>query len=254
MLLLVYAVAGIRWYFALILLGSTAIVLAAVVVSSRPRRVGPALACAALLFGFTQFIPAGAGLDLPPWAQVALRPTAPLVESKSKAWSPLASMPSATAAELDKTFPGETDIRIVRTHAPWSSDPGDAGEAVHPESAGERIVAGSLVMLLPRFVVGRFNWIVMRGGRGLWVFADVDTMLFDAVLCGALLLAWQQFRNGGLPHPIFLHVAITLLLLSGPLVYTAVNFGTLLRQRGMIYLCFVMLPLTIGRATPREPS
>ena len=69
------------------------------------------------------------------------------------------------------------------------------------------------------------------------------------MLCGALLLAWQELRSGGLLHPLFWHVAITTLLLAGPFVYTAINFGTLLRQRGMIYVCFVLLPLTIGRPT-----
>ena len=83
------------------------------------------------------------------------------------------------------------------------------------------------------------------------MFADLDTVLFDVVLCGALLLAWQQFRSGGMPHPIFWHVALTLLLLTGPLVYTTLNFGTLLRQRGMVYLCFVMLPIAIGRHMSR---
>jgi hypothetical protein len=237
----------------LILLGSSTIVTAAVA-WSRPRRLSVAVACVALIAAFAQVIPASAGPDLPPWAQVTLRPTARLGPSKSQAWTPVASMAlgGAPAAALYENQLGETDIRIRRRNQTGSSTDHGGPASVPPETTAERLLAGSVAMLLPRWLSARFHWIVMGGGRGLWAFADLDKILFDATLCAALVLAWRQFRNGGVPHAVFWHVTITTLFLAGPLVYTAANFGTLLRQRAMLCACVILLPLTISWPAERD--
>ena len=255
-----YAIAGIRWYFALMLLASSSIVMALVVYQAKARRLRVVATGAALMVALAEMMSFGAGPDLPIWAQKIVRPFARPFASKTKGQNIVESMDRARQSLY--RYNGATDIRIVRRSRSvpaLKAAPGSAAtlgdvpsqqvrfEIVPPTAAIDRMFAGTVAMLVPRWVATRLRWIDMGGGRGLWALADLDTMLFDATLCGALVLAWRQLRSGGVPHALFWHVMLTALVMAGPLVYTALNFGTLFRQRAMIDVCFVLLPLTIGR-------
>jgi hypothetical protein len=245
---LLYALAGIRWYVALMLLLSSVAVAAWLVYRSTGRRAMLAVSGIVLVVALAQMFTVGAGPYLPRWAEPLQRPTASRIVA-------LPSAPTAVVATMESArkdvliLKGGTDILIVRHRRSGLPADDERPEAVRPETTAERIFAGSVAMVVPRWLASRFQWIKMGGGRGLWIFAETDTIVFDATCAVAFLLVWRRLRRGGVPHPLFWHVAMTTVLLTAPLVYTAANFGTLFRQRAMVTVCAVLLPLAIGRAS-----
>ena len=74
MMCLIYAISGIRWYFALILLGASSIVVALVAYQATARWLIPAASGVMLLAALTEIVPFGAGPYLPVWALAVIRP------------------------------------------------------------------------------------------------------------------------------------------------------------------------------------
>ena len=51
-----------------------------------------------------------------------------------------------------------------------------------PESTDGRLVSGFAALLLPHGLANKLGLISVGGGRGLWWFADLDTVLFDGLV------------------------------------------------------------------------
>ena len=81
------------------------------------------------------------------------------------------------------------------------------------------------------------------GGRGLWVFAELDTIAFDAVLIFAIVYIVRGRRR---ITPLFVLVLLVFVASAGPMVYTVANFGTLFRLREMLYFLAAILPVTLA--------
>lgn len=83
----------------------------------------------------------------------------------------------------------------------------------------------------------------MRGGQGLWLFVEVDTIIFDIVLGFALFSIGAAVRRRTLVTPLFWMMLFVTGAIGLALVYTVSNFGTLFRHRDMILVGLVLLPL-----------
>ncbi len=109
-------------------------------------------------------------------------------------------------------------------------------------------------MFIPRVLAQAAGIVRIGGGRGFWLFADLDTLVFDFVVLFALAFSVRAIvRRERRVTPLFLLVLLIFAGLTGPMIYAVANFGTLFRLREMIYVFAAVLPLTLDLRTP-EPA
>jgi len=93
----------------------------------------------------------------------------------------------------------------------------------------------------------------MGGGKGFWLFADLDTITFDIVLVFTIVYCTRKaFLRRGRLNASFLQLMAIFVMIAVSLVYAISNFGTLFRHRQMIYLTLLLLPVAMVRDEPRE--
>lgn len=128
----------------------------------------------------------------------------------------------------------------------------DATAAIHlPSTPLARLLAGATVAVLPYGLGRRLGLVEMSGGRSFWWFADLDTLVFDLMLIVAGAVFLKYARRYWRSNPAFWLIMLLLALVSGPLLYTVSNFGTLFRLRAMIYLVSAFIPLALAPAFSR---
>lgn len=132
--------------------------------------------------------------------------------------------------------------KIVREEFPLSP----AGQ-----SRPVRLFAGAAALVIPTLLCERLGIFDVGGGRDLLWFADLDTLVFDAVLILALR-ALVAARATAWRNPLIWLVLLATLMIAAPLVYSVSNFGTLFRLREMIYLGVVLLPIAAGEYQPQR--
>ena len=225
---LTYALAGIRWYFA-IFASLASGVFALMVIAGARRKLPLLLASAAIVILLALSILIGGRDDLP--QRLSLRRPAP----------------AKALVAVQRSFaqvPGQTTIR-----------PGPAVAAVPPppseEKSLQRATAGAAATFLPNVVGEAMGLVRIGGGRGLWLLVDLDTLCFDAVLLFAIV---YSIRARGPVAPLFVMVALVFLMTAVPLLYVVNNFGTLFRLRQMLYLLAAILPVTRARAAEGAAS
>jgi len=114
-----------------------------------------------------------------------------------------------------------------------------------------KIAAGAAAMFVPRAIAQTVGLVRIGGGRGFWLFADLDTVVFDLVIFVALAYCARAIvRRERRVTPLFLLVLLLFAGLTAPMVYVVANFGTLFRLREMLYVFAALLPLTLGPRTP----
>ena len=113
------------------------------------------------------------------------------------------------------------------------------------------MISGIAAAFLPRMVGQALGLVSIGGGRGLWIFAELDTIAFDAVLLFTIVYI---ARTRPRLTPLFVLVLLVFLGNGGPMIYTVTNFGTLFRLREMLYFLAVLAPLTLGSGRRRESS
>ena len=109
-------------------------------------------------------------------------------------------------------------------------------------------------MILPRTVAQRLGILDVRGGRGLWIFVELDTVVFDVVCLFCLVTLAGAARRRELRAPVFWLVFVVTIVVGGLLAYTVSNFGTLFRHREMVLLGLLLLPLATLPATSEAPA
>jgi len=120
-----------------------------------------------------------------------------------------------------------------------------------PQSLVSKIAAGAAAMFVPRAVGQALGLVRIGGGRGFWLFADLDTVIFDLVVFFGLALCVRGIvRRERRVTPLFVLVLLVFAGLTGPMIYTVTNFGTLFRLREMVYVLAAVLPLTLDLRTP----
>ncbi|HEX9368805.1 MAG TPA: hypothetical protein VF921_19400 [Vicinamibacterales bacterium] len=238
---ILYALAGIRWYFAAMLLMGTAVMIGCLIVKGTSKRLKVVAWGALSVLILSQMIAFGAGPQLPPAVRAILRPRSLRVSSlRVVARAVLDSLEESRQVML--LYDAPTTIRIP-----------DRQEPARPATTGERFLAGSIAVFVPHWIMMKLKLLNIGGGRGLWMFADLDTVLFDVALVWALFVVWRSVRAGGRSHPLFWLVASVTVVMCLVLVYTAANFGTLFRQRAMVYVGFILLPLLVTTTSPDSP-
>lgn len=116
------------------------------------------------------------------------------------------------------------------------------------QSRMARLVSGAAAVFLPRVVGERLGLFHVGGGRGMFWFVELDTLVFDAVLIFAITALVLQFSSS-LRNPLAWFIVLLTLLAGIPLVYTITNFGTLFRLREMIFLGVLLAPLAAATST-----
>ena len=103
-------------------------------------------------------------------------------------------------------------------------------------------------MLIPHTLAQWLGMIDIGGGRGLWLFADLDTLVFDLVLLFTLVYCSATLRRKrARVTPLFVLLLLAFMVTAIPLAYSVSNFGTLFRLRQMLYALMALLPLALAK-------
>ena len=250
----IYAISGIRWYFGAILCLSTTVFFGVLVLQKRPGWRSFAAPILTLLLLVVSFRLGGDG-DIPRsirnltdpalvWAGASpLGRVLDYVVLRRRGYQTTAG---ATTIVVAPTTPAPTSAsRPAPAPAPTPSADAEAGQ-------GDGLIWPRLVALvLPKSVAASVG-VEMGGGRGLWAFADLDTLVFDLVVGGALLVSvWRLVSERRAPPPLLVALAVVLVTSAVLMLYIVNNFGTLFRLRAMLYLIALLMPLAfVGRVMP----
>jgi hypothetical protein len=281
-----FALSGIRWYFSVIAWGAAAFFLVLTTLQTH-RKAWAFVTSVMLLVLLAQSIRLGGGSDLPTTYKRLLNPMTALQ------WRPAASQEHlAYVRNGFDTTPGATSIGEGRAllhpaaapAVPRSTPPATAPPSSTPaappvaEAAGQpdiapvvpapaksntvlpttltaRVITGFAAMFLPRMLGESLGLIRVGGGRGLWVFAETDTLVFDLVLLYTIFYCARALRRGEARiTATFIFCLLVFVMTAGPMLYTVNNFGTLFRLRLMVYVAAAILPLTLRRSAGVSPA
>ena len=268
MVILTYAIGGIRWYFAAIVWAMSAIFFIQVALSARSRAF--ALLAGGLLFVLlSQAVRLGGDDDIPWQVRRILAPGAVMTlrlwnPSAAPTWQP-SSVPRLVVevrGGFDHT-PGATMILAGPALSPASSQEKKVAAVPSPSVASQppaflkvlaTLLTGFAAMFIPRFLAQAAGLIHIGGGRGFWVFVEADTLVVDAVVLFAVIYCWRALRSWARVTPLFILLALVFLATAGPMMYAVSNFGTLFRLRLMVYFIAALLPLTLAPRVEVDPQ
>jgi hypothetical protein len=190
-----------------------------------------------------------------PTAIVARKPAVPAAKTEpaAEARTPVKTLITEAAPEPARviaTWPAEP-VRNprIRIEIPEMARTGTAGIVAMPDSHAARFLAGAVAMIVPRTIAQRLGILDLRGGRGLWLFADFDTIVFDVVGLFFVVAMVGAIRRRERLDPTFWLILTVTVVIGGLLAYTVSNFGTLFRHREMVLLGLLLLPLAALPAT-----
>ena len=236
MLAAVYALAGIRWYFAAIVWAASAIFL--VLVSWPAGRRGWALAASALLFVLLGQCVRLGSLDMPRQVQRMLNPA-----------TAFQSEPAAAARLVGRARRGFDNTPAATTIA---AGPSVAHKPI-PETTADRLITGFSATFLPRFLGESLGLIRVGGGGAFWFFAEVDTIVFALLLFYVIIICTSPLQDSTAHGtPLFVMLILIFAITAGLMIYTVNNFGTLIRLRQMLYAVAVVTPVTLLKRSGAE--
>jgi len=214
MLVLTFALAGIRWYFAVILWAASFVFFLLVAFSA--RRKAWALVAGAILFVLlAQTARFGGASDVP-------KPVLRILDAR----------PAVS----------ETTRYVSRRRGKFEAQPGATTIVPAAPTVGSRMISGLAAAFVPRAIAQSLGLVRIGGGRSFWLFAELDTLAFDFALLFAIVHAARRRAH---LTPLFVLLVIIFVTMGVPLCYTVNNFGTLIRLRQMLYFLAAMLPLTL---------
>lgn len=243
MLVLTYAIAGIRWYFAAIVWAVCGIFFILVAIPLRPRSV--ALLSSAILFVLlAQAMLLGGDRDVPTRMRRLVDPR----PSTAVQWQPSYVNHYFRKSRVGfERMGGATTISagpVLAVISPAPAKEEDASQV--PPRLGPTLLLGFTAMFVPRFLAQAVGLIHIGGGRGFWFFAEIDTLVLDAAMLFAIVYCTRALRSGARVTPLFVLLVLVFLMTAVPMMYTVSNFGTLFRLRQMVYLIAAVLPLTLA--------
>jgi hypothetical protein len=248
MIVVIYAIGGMRWYFAAFFcaLWPVFIVLTMLPARSRSRAL---LAGAVMLVLLSQALRLGGSDDIP-WQVRRLLAPGPITSLRwwrgntpAPPWQP--SAVPGLAVEIRSGFEHTLGATMIAT-GPVLAPPQEKKAEPLPRTLAATLTSGFAAMFLPRFVAQSVGLIHIGGGRGFWFFAEVDTLVFDAVLLFVAVYCIRALRTYARVTPLFVLLVLLFLMTAGPMMYTVTNFGTLFRLRLMVYFIAAILPLTLA--------
>lgn len=276
----VYETAGTRWYFGLAVVGACGVFLFLTVATVRQRRLILTPTSTILFILLTRLFLAGSGKLVPPPLRLALsrpieRAPATVVVEKVPVAAPAPAPVSASGAKVppqDRSpivgseqgpkDPGTNVGNLASSLVTYTEEVrgnfarsgGGTEIKLSDSSIAVRWVAGLISIVVPHFIIEHLDFMHIGGGRGLFWFADADTIAFDIVVAGALLLILRRWKQVSLSNPLLWLVVLTAVFVAVPLLYAITNFGTLLRFRGMLYVPMAIAPLAAVIGSPAPPG
>jgi len=238
---LLHGISGIRWYFGMVILPVSALFLLLVVARSDARLPAAAhsaalfvVLCVAFYTSARPLISRAVGRPVEDRGVIAAVPGA------------LLRNVSESRARFDQTGAATLLGAGSLTGVAVAEGGTSSGTVIVPSSRWMRLLVGTAAVVLPRFVAQQLGVFDVRGGHGLWVIAEVDTICFDAVLVFSIVSIAGLARRGSRPTPLFWMILLVTGAIGAVLVYTVSNFGTLFRHRDMLLLGLVFLPLAMA--------
>jgi hypothetical protein len=118
------------------------------------------------------------------------------------------------------------------------------------------LLTGLAATFLPRAVGRSLGLFSIGGGREAWAYVELDTLFF---VFGCVLSGWltvRAARRAGRTSPLALQALLSALLIAVGLAYVVTNYGTLFRLRELILMPLSLAPLaaTLGSERERETA
>jgi len=273
--MVLYELAGLRAYFALVLWLAFGAGLALSLLRPSPlqpssrRRWRRVVAGASLWILLSQVVVWSGGPLLPSTVRAVLMPygSAPAPESPATTSGEQASGPLLRPlAKMREGFVTSGAASQISAGAPEPvvapPGPPPATSPISPPVAGPRpgwsrtLLAGLAATFLPRVVGSSLGLFSIGGGRGAWAYVELDTLFFTTACVLSVLLTVRAARRAGRISPLALQAMLSALLIAVALAYVVAVFGTLFRLREMILMPLSLAPLaaTVRRATGRETA
>jgi hypothetical protein len=251
MLAVLYTMAGIRWYLAVFFWGAWSVFGLLTALAAR-RKAAAVLANALLFVLLAQAVRLGGASDVAQSIRRVLDPRPSIAATFRPAV--LTKDLSARRYGFEKT-PGATTIiagrALEQDHSRGEEiakqQPMSKTADPHPIA---KTMAGLTAEFLPRSIGQALGLVRIGGGRGFWLFAELDTLVLDALLIFSIIVCARSLRTHSRMTPLFVLLLIVFLAMAAPLAYTVNNFGTLFRLRQMLYAILAFLPLTLGARAP----
>ena len=239
-----YAIGGIRWYVAAIFWWASSILFIWTAITTKRRWIVGA-AAVVMFFVLAQAFRLGGKTDISPWIARQLDPRTFFTSVQT-------SQAVLNLSEARRGFdasPGATTIVPGRVGAIPPSDSPNAHASLSDRvrRVASRLAVGLAAIAVPPTLARVLGIFDVQGGHGLWLFVNIDTMGFDAVLLFVVISCARRLRRWK-PTSLFVTCTVVLFAIAIPLAYTVTNFGTLFRLRQMVYALVAILPLTLEPA------
>lgn len=233
-IVVLYSIAGVRWYIVLALLFASALPL--LVTAWRSPRPVVALLSIVVVYAF--------GIAAMSHMAGGFVP---------RAIQELFARPSLGRISVAPRIPGQllTGARSAFEQLPAATRivPGRALRPLPP--AGARVAAATAALLLPPSLARAAALCEMGGGRGLWLFADADSIVFGLVLALAAVAAVRAFRSDGARTPLLWLVLLAAVAIAVAIVSSVTNYGAMFRYRSMLFALLALVPAAAARSAPQ---
>ncbi len=285
----IYALAGVRWYYALVALTAAVVPLAAPLFRHAfpiSRRAVAGFVAVGLALVMARLIVVSSGPYLPEALREVLQLKVVKPESVTEVVNgsrrnfdaytdagtrirvgerlqesapPVTPQPTTPAPAATATATPPVDVENPATPPPSPVPPppqvvnpvdDDAAQTDVPRTWQTRAITGVTALLLPHSIGEGLGLISLGGGRGFWWFADVDTIFFNVLLFTSLGLLVAA-RKTAWRDPFVWYILGVSVAIAGALAYTVSNYGTLFRHRSMILAAIVLLPIAAARSRSR---
>lgn len=209
-------IAGIRWYFAGVVLGGCVVFFIVNAWAVPRRRVRLFVLAVPFVLALAQGVVAGGGRSVVPQLRDAMLLDPQELRTITASFAKIVPRVRGNLERLG----GTTTIRVA-TKTP-------------------RIAGGALAMFVPRAVLAPLGVVALEGNRAFWLGADIDTLFFDAIVFAGIALSLRRVRQAS---PVFWLIAFVIVVMTIALSYTIPNFGLLFRLRSLILTGCALLPL-----------
>jgi hypothetical protein len=233
----IFLAAGIRAYVAFLMVCLTAVLLVAFAWRVGARRIPGYAAVGAIVvlslwfpfqwgagpyFGYYQLTLAGA---VQSWQSSAPRMVA-----------------AATAARQSFVAAGGGTALVSTPNA------NEGGSQVdRPRDMAQGVFVGVSALTVPISLLQWASITHMRGGRGLLLLTDIDTLFLDVTALAVMAMLMRGWRVAAQNAPYLSFAAGLFVILAGLVAYIVTNFGTMFRLRVMIATLLWLLPLALVR-------
>lgn len=267
---LMFALAGIRWYFAFALIIATSLFLFLTAFRTAARPIVAFSAAIVLPIVFCRLLVAAAAPYMPPQLIAVMAPSTTIGTIPQLPVALIGGIDSARdgfqrsggkTAIIDASTPATAEPVVTvaphlppqavapRRHQPAKPTAQPTAPPAPPTSRTSRLFSGIAATVLPRTVGEPLGFFHIAGGREMLWFTELDTLIFDLSLLLAVTAVALRFR-ASLRNPMTWLIVVLTVLVGGPLVYSITNYGTLFRLREMIYLGLLFTPLAVATGAP----